>query len=664
MAKPGLPIPVLLVMLTLGACQAVRSSATPAPQPETPSPTASPETSTLPPAPPPTRQDTATILDDLGGSPCPDSEFTCVSLEVPQDHSDPANTQTIEVVFGVLPATGERKGMFVTVVGGPGGSGLAVADSYTSAFDPSITEQFDVVFFDQRGIAASGGLQCVNAATTLYRADWDATTPTGEAALTGTAMRFAEECTAEMGNPRLLPFLGTEQAVEDLEVFREAMQDERFWLYGESYGTQLAQTYAAAHPGNLAGLILDGPVDLTLSGLDYLAEQAAAFSDVLKMTLDACSADEVCAADLGGDPIAAYDGLASRLAEGPLTFNFLLPSGGVAERTISFADLETAASGYVYSEAARMIFLRSLAAAESRDDLVPMARVLYDSLYLYPETLEPVPDPTYSDAVYYGVECDDYDYGPAEEYLRAGDSNDARLSRLASIFYGDFPCVFWPKDGFEPGRPTPLTAAGIPTLVMVGTADPATPLANAYRIMDHLADGYLVVEQGGPHVIFGWGNTCVDDLVTAYLVEDTLPSQRETSCDGVVIDPYVPLPPKEATGFADPLEGMASFDTEIQYIPEYYYWDGETPSGIGCTFGGTVAFEPSEAGEAFTITNCALTYGFVVSGTGEYNYDEERFTLEVSLTGAAIGDLVYTREGDGSLHVTGVFDGEPMDLSE
>jgi len=119
MAKPGLPIPVLLVMLTLGACQAVRSSATPAPQPETPSPTASPETSTLPPAPPPTRQDTATILDDLGGSPCPDSEFTCVSLEVPQDHSDPANTQTIEVVFGVLPATGERKGMFVTVVGGP-----------------------------------------------------------------------------------------------------------------------------------------------------------------------------------------------------------------------------------------------------------------------------------------------------------------------------------------------------------------------------------------------------------------------------------------------------------------------------------------------------------------------------------------------------------------
>ena len=53
-----------------------------------------------------------------------------------------------------------------------------------------------------------------------------------------------------------------------------------------------------------------------------------------------------------------------------------------------------------------------------------------------------------------------------------------------------------------------------------------------------------------------------------------------------------------------------------------------------------------------------------MSGTGEYNYDEERLTLEESVTGAASGDLVYTREGDGSLHVTGVFDGEPVELSE
>ena len=657
MTKSRIVLSLLFLTPALAGCSPADTAAAPSamPPPTPPSAAAAPEQTIA-------REDTQTILEGLGGYPCPDSDFTCVNLDVPLNHFDPANLETIEVVFGVLPASGERKGMFVTAVGGPGGSGLASADSYTGTFDPAITEAFDVVFFDQRGIAASGGLQCVEAATAFYLSEWDATTPEGEAALAETADRFADDCVAEMGNSQLLPYLGTEQAVEDLEIFRLAMQDDRFWLYGESYGTQFAQTYAAAHPEQLAGLILDGPVDLTLAGLEYFEEQATAFSEVLGMTLGACAEDEVCAEDLGGDPAAAYDRLAARLATGPLTFDFPLPSGGMAQRSISLADLETAAAGYVYSETARMIFLRALAAADTRDDLVPLARVLYDSLYLYPETLEPVSDPTYSDAVYYAVECNDYDYGSAEEFFRAGDPVEAALPRLASIFYGDLPCAYWPADGFAPGRPAPLMAEGIPTLVMVGTADPATPIGNAHRIVEHLADGYLVVEEGGPHVIFGWGNACVDDLVTAYLVDDELPA-RQTNCEGVVIDPYLPLAPEEAAAFADPLEAMLSVDDEIYYLPEYYYWDLETPSGIGCPYGGRLAFEPSDVGEQFTFEGCAFSRGFVMTGTGEYDYDEESFSLQVLVAGLASGELLYVREADGSLQVTGEYGGVAVDLS-
>src|SRR5262245_27495852 len=101
------------------------------------------------------RDTTAQILKRLGGQPCPDSEFTCVTLSVPLDHFDTRNRRTIDVVFAVLPATGQRKGMFVTATGGPGVSGLASKDSYTEAFDPSIRRRFDIVFFDQRGIGAS-----------------------------------------------------------------------------------------------------------------------------------------------------------------------------------------------------------------------------------------------------------------------------------------------------------------------------------------------------------------------------------------------------------------------------------------------------------------------------------------------------------------------------
>ena len=661
---PNFRITLAALALTLGlvGCATDGAPATQAGVEATPASTPAPATSMPTSVPSALREDTEAILDSLGGYPCQDSDFTCIDLAVPLNHFDSSNTATIEVVFGVLPATGERKGMFVTAVGGPGGSGLASADSYTGTFDPAVTEAFDVVFFDQRGIAASGGLQCVEAATAFYRSELDATTPEGEAALAETADGFADDCVAEIGNSQLLPYLGTEQAVEDLESFRRAMQDDRLWVYGESYGTQLAQTYAAAHPDHLAGLILDGPVDLSLTGLEYFEEQATAFSDVLGMTLAACAEDEACAEDFSADPVTAYDRLAARLSEGPTSFDFPLPSGGLAERELSLADLETAAAGYVYSETARMIFLRALAAADARGDLVPMARVLYDSLYLYPETLEPVPDPTYSDAIYYAVECNDYDYGPAEEYFRAGDPVEAALPRLASIFYGDLPCAYWPADGFAPARPAPLVAEGIPTLVMVGTADPATPIGNAFRIVEHLADGYLVIEQGGPHVIFGWGNTCVDDLVTAYLVDDKLPA-RQTNCEGVVIDPYLPMAPEEAAAFADPLEAMLSVDDEIYYLPEYYYWDLETPSGIGCPYGGTLAFEPSDVGEQFTFEGCAFSRGFVMTGSGEYNYDEESFSLQVSVTGLASGDLEYVRDADGVIRVTGEYGGESVDLS-
>ncbi|MEX0787702.1 MAG: alpha/beta fold hydrolase [Anaerolineales bacterium] len=649
MPKAGLTLP-LFAVVSLLACTTLFPERTPG----APEPTATEGG--------PARQDTRDILDGLGAYGCPESDFTCVKVEVPLNHFDASGGTTLEVLFAVLPATGERKGMFVTVVGGPGGSGLAVADSYTGTFDASIPENFDIVFFDQRGVAGSGGLQCVEAASTYYQTEADTTTPEGEADLLTAAQTFADACASEMGSSGLLPYLGTEQAVEDLEVFRQIMQEEQFWLYGESYGTQFVQTYAAAYPDRLAALLLDGPVDLTRTGIEYYVEQAEAFDGVLGMTLDACTLDVNCSADLKGDAAAEYDRLAALLAAAPIPFDFPLPDGTTEQRSFSLGDLQSAAVSYLYSETARMIYLRGLAAA-SRGDWVPLAHVLYDALSLDPVSLEAIVDPGWSDAVFYGVECNDYDYGPAEEYLRAGDPVDVALHRLGGVFYGDLPCAFWPEDGFDPGRPAPLVAEGIPTLVMVGTADPATPIGNARRIVSHLADGYLVVEEGGPHVIFGWGNACVDDLVTDFLVDDQLPD-RETTCDGVVIADYASLAPLDSADYANPLEALASVDTEIFYTPEYYYWDLVTPTSLGCPRGGSLLVESSGVGEDLRLTECAFSEGFVMTGTGEYDYDSGVFRLDVSVTGYAVGELVYERENDGSIHVRGTFGGEAVDLSD
>ena len=152
------------------------------------------------PSPPAARVDTAPSLQRRGGQPCPDgSEFTCVTIAMPLDHFTPSDTRTIDVVFAVLPASGDRKGAFVTATGGPGYSGVSVADYYTSFFQAPIPRRFDLVFFDQRGLALSGGLTCPEAAAVYYRVDSQTATPAQQRAFKDAARRFSEDCTAEAG---------------------------------------------------------------------------------------------------------------------------------------------------------------------------------------------------------------------------------------------------------------------------------------------------------------------------------------------------------------------------------------------------------------------------------------------------------------------------------
>ena len=55
----------------------------------------------------------------------------------------------------------------------------------------------------------------------------------------------------------------------------------------------------------------------------------------------------------------------------------------------------------MYSESDRMMFTRALAAFTSNQDIIPLARLLYIDLGVDPQTLDVIPDPYYSDAVFY-----------------------------------------------------------------------------------------------------------------------------------------------------------------------------------------------------------------------------------------------------------------------
>jgi len=612
----------------------------------------------------PAATEPAAAFEFVGRTKCPDTDFSCVTLRVPIDHFAPAGGPTIDVTFALLRASaGPANGVFVTATGGPGSSGLAVADSYTSALDPRIPEELDIVFFDQRGIGLSEPIQCPDAVLEFYTTAAVPTVSDAEAqAYADAARAFSADCVEEIGvEPDALAAYATRQSVEDLEAFRSWLGADRLHLYGESYGSQYVQAYTSAHPEHVETLLLDGPVDLTLAGSDYYVEQALAFEAALTHTMDACAADAWCAADYpNGDPLAAWDDLAAQLRDGPIAYDFITASGEVEQRELSFGDLEAATAGYVYSTTDQMLLQRAIAQA-ARGEMLPVARLTYISLGQDPETLGPIPDPTYSDALYYAVECMDYAFGTgtADEreaaYLANGVSADVSDVRMGSIYYGDLPCASWPVQPDSADRPDYLSDEAYPVVVLASTTDPATPYAGALRLFENASDGYLITQPGGPHVIFGRGNPCPDDQVTELLLSGTPPPERETTCDEMTPDTYLPLPAAALTNDLTPLDAMVATDDEINWSPDFWNWDGVEPLAAGCLHGGVVAYVATDIGYEATLTDCAFTDGLPL--TGEAVIDDEAGTFSLDVTSGVDTDLAYLRDADGEATVAGTWQG-------
>jgi len=622
-------------------------------------------------------------LEELGGTTCEENpDFTCVTIQVPLNHFDAANTETLDVVFAVSPATGERFGMFVQAFpGGPGGEGISTGG--LGWYSDAILEHYDIVYFDQRGIGLSNPLSCPVAYEANFMDYLNASdqaglegldTPAEQQQAIDDTRTYAENCVAEIGiDPAKLAFFGTDQVAEDIDSFRAAIGDEKFMLYGVSYGTAVAQTYAAAHPDRLLGLVLDGTIDLTLNGEEGSLAQEKAFDKVLVATLNACNEDEVCAADVGSDAVAVYDKLAKQISENPVKYKFPLPSGETVERTFTFNQWEYTTAYQLYSLSGRMLYLRALAAA-NRGDFIPMVRLGYQNLTLDPETFEYLGDDTFSDTMFLSVLCTDDSFfsGTQEEKIaqtvEAGQASNGTVPRLDGSVYTGLSCAFWPSSPTEVVTTEPLVAEGVTTFVLNATLDPATPFEEGKTVYENLANGYHLYVEGGRHSIYGFGYDCPDQYISDFMVDGTLPPQREILCEewGTdVIRAYEPLMKKNAGDYTDVLETFQAIDGEIQLQPEYFYGYFEEDVTVACPHGGTFTFGPGDAGEAYTFENCEYTQGFALSGSGSYNYDTGILTFDTQVSGTKEGNLVYTNNyADGTSSVTGEYGGEQIDLSQ
>jgi pimeloyl-ACP methyl ester carboxylesterase len=387
----------------------------------------------------------------------------CGRLSVPLDRS---GTTPGAISLYVERQRARRKparGVTLLLAGGPGQpSTFAYNDGSKDPYGEfrSMAPRNDVVAFDGRGTGRSGLLRC----------------PQLERANLVDAGPEAAACAARLGPRR--GFYRTTDSVDDIEALRAALGADKLTLIGVSYGTFLAQAYAARHPDRVERVLLDSVLDV--SGWDpfYLD----IFGAVPRVLRAVCR--QTCAR-FTDDEVADLARLVARLQGGALHGQVTLPNGHSRGTSLTRQELFfTLVSGDL-DEILRASFPAAVTSA-LHGDLRPILR-----LKRHAQLSEGSGSPReFSSALYAATTCEEIPFpwtrfsDPATRYAQIAQAV-AQIPEAA--FYpfdratsagNDFirMCRRWPEASPAPAAGPPAgSLPDVPVLMLSGQMDLRTP---------------------------------------------------------------------------------------------------------------------------------------------------------------------------------------------
>ncbi|MEV0250546.1 alpha/beta hydrolase [Nocardia sp. NPDC050712] len=465
--------------------------------------------SNSPPAPPPPRWG-ACPAEVAADAP----QLQCGTVQVPLDYADPDGPQ-IEVEISRLASTKpeQRRGVLLLHPGGPGGSGLALANLLVSKGLPSsVLDSYDLIGMDTRGIGRSAPVSCRFTNDQEYYGNIppyapDDATVTTQATL---AREVAERCAAGAGDGRLAQ-LSTANMARDLDQIRAALGERKASYLGYSYGSALGAAYAAMFPDSTDRIVLDsniGDTHLDRDGLRrYAMGMELAFPDFAKWVAErhevyglGRTPEEVrqryltLAGQLDKAPVAGVDGAVFRLS----TFVALYSPGSYDQAARAWMSLQGTGE----------------AAPEPAPPAEPSAASPHDNTW----------------SVFLAVTCNDVEW-PHDDatYRRAVTEDRDRYPLYGAASANINPCAYWQHGPAEP--PVRISADGPRNVLIVqNQRDPVTPLRGGELLREKFGERsrLVSVDAGGHGVYILGGNPCARDTVTGYLVDGKLPD--DTTC--------------------------------------------------------------------------------------------------------------------------------------
>ncbi|MER0444123.1 alpha/beta hydrolase [Streptomyces sp. Edi4] len=469
-------------------------------------------------------------LQHLDWQACDSGALECATMAVPRDWYHPDAGPGLSVQVSRHRATGpDRRGVLMMAAGGPGASGLNRPATLTG-LSPKLAAAYDVVGFDQRGVGASTNVVCSDQDTV------DAFFTSGDlrdrsaAAIGATfdrARAFVADCERHSGG--LLPYLTTDQAAHDMDLYRSLLGVDKVSYYGPSYAGALGAYYATEFPRHVERVVLDSPADFTRGWQSFLVGQPLSFQRRFERDFLPWLAKNDATYHQGATPAdakASYERLRATLRDHPLDLDGTL---------VTPNQLDAAATNALYDAGDRFEDFALLMGLLEHPESAPA-----DARKNAAEQLAHVMGANFF-ADFFAVSCGDSPWRRDSRYWVRESAAATRVNPLAGareLTFGAI-CANWPRTG---APKVEVTGKGLPpVLVLASKLDPAAYYEGALRVHHALAGSRLITVDGGDHGQFQNGSACVDGAVEDYLLTGALPA-KDTTCAGA------PLPEPTARG--------------------------------------------------------------------------------------------------------------------
>ncbi|SCE70876.1 alpha/beta hydrolase fold [Micromonospora echinospora] len=462
--------------------------------------------------------------EQVAGRAAPGMRYECARIAVPQRWNTtggpatatPGGGATFEIALLRARSTKQRDriGSLLVNPGGPGGSGVDTAvylslGEQFGGLPASVTERFDIVGFDPRGVARSSPVECISDTDLDASFGYDPD-PESTAAFDGLValnQRIGQACGAKYGDR--LSLFGTEQAALDMDAVRAAVGDEKLTYLGYSYGTLLGAVYAQRFPERVRALVLDGAIDPRQNAVEASEGQAKGFERAFGNFVRWCSANaDRC--PLAPDARAAVTSAVDKARVSP----------------VRGADGREATAGWVF-----YAVISSLYTEQGWQELARAVDQLAEGdpagvFRLADAYAGRNPDGTYTNLfdANLAVNCADDEERPSLERIRQLQGQWRRAYPLfgPALAVGLLTCAKWPAepDPYPTGK-----ADGAPPILVVGTTgDPATPYEQTPALAAMLGVGRVLTWEGEGHTAYPQ-TTCVTEAVDAYLIDLTVPAE-------------------------------------------------------------------------------------------------------------------------------------------